>query len=577
MSGKLPSVLLLTTLFLVFSNVGYAYQNYSMGDAVPIYTGIVFPLNNVFERYEYHHLPFCKPKILVAGGRTLWDVVHGSVKRASDYKIYFAVNSTNSPLCQIILDKEGKKLFIDAIRQEYVFTMYIDGIEVTYPVGTMYKEGGFLLNTELFFKVFFTTNKITKVVVKSLGNKELLSSNDPETIEFSYNIIWIPTTNSRETPINTYDAFDFHELKIQWFSILNSLLLVVLLCGFVLFIITRTLRRDFQRYGSLEEEMDQDDSGWKRLHADVFRFPKNQMLLCAITGSGGQLLFIAFFMLTVVSMRIFNNSGETVIKSTVFLFLLTTPFSGFLSGCFYRKFEGKYWSRSVLLTFFVLLAPLLTVCFVVNVIASIYLLPYAVSWGSFVFYWIPFLAISLLLTLFGAIFGRRYGGSFDAPTRTKFVPREVPPLVWYRGTLMHVLAGGLLPFTAGYVELYYVLLGLCGHQSRIPISIVFMLFIVLIIVTACTNIALTYDRLNAENHKWWWSSALCGGSSAGYVFLYSIAFLFLQTHMRSVPHVLVYIGYTFFICHCLFLAMTTVGFCSSLLFVKQIYRYIKSD
>ncbi|ORC85363.1 putative endomembrane protein 70 [Trypanosoma theileri] len=577
MFGRLRLVILLTALFLGFPNVGCAYRNYNKGDTIPIYTGVVFPVNSGFERYEYYSLPFCKPKVLTTEGRTIWDVFHGSVKRTSDYKIYFEVNSTNSPLCQIVLDKSEKKLFIDAIGQDYVFTMFIDGIEVTYPVGSVSREGDVILNTGLLFKVFFITNQISKVIVESSSNRKLSLSNDPEEIEFFYNILWIPTSNSRSIPISVYDFFDFNELKIQWFSILNSLLLVALLCGFVIFILTRTLRHDFKRYGSLEEEMDQDDSGWKRLHADVFRFPKNMMLLCAIIGCGGQLILIAFVILTIMSMKIFYNSGETTINFMMILFLLTTPVSGFLSASFYRKFDGKHWSRNVLLTFFVLLVPILIVSLVINVIASIFLLPYAVSWGSFLLYWITFLVITFLLTLFGAIFGRRYGGNFDAPTRTKFVPREIPPLAWYRRNLIHILVGGLLPFTAVYIELYYVLLGLTGHQSRTPVVIVYMMFIVLIVVTASTNVALTYDRLNAENHKWWWPSALCGGSSAAYVFVYSIVFLFLHTHMRSIPHVLIYIGYTFLICHTLFLAMTTVGFFSSLLFVRQIFRYIKSD
>ena len=59
-------------------------------------------------------------------------------------------------------------------------------------------------------------------------------------------------------------------------------------------ILIRTLRRDIARYNS---EMSIDDSveetGWKLVHGDVFRPPKNSRLFVAIIGSGIQLFFMA--------------------------------------------------------------------------------------------------------------------------------------------------------------------------------------------------------------------------------------------------------------------------------------------
>lgn len=51
---------------------------------------------------------------------------------------------------------------------------------------------------------------------------------------------------------------------------------------------TRVLKSDFARYNIEDEEdaddLDSDDNGWKIIRTDVFRFPPNKNLFCAILG-----------------------------------------------------------------------------------------------------------------------------------------------------------------------------------------------------------------------------------------------------------------------------------------------------
>lgn len=51
---------------------------------------------------------------------------------------------------------------------------------------------------------------------------------------------------------------------------------------------------------------------------------------------------------------------------------------------------------------------------------------------------------------------------FNAPTRTTKYPREIPPLPWYRHTLPQMLMAGFLPFSAIYIELYYIFASVWG-------------------------------------------------------------------------------------------------------------------
>lgn len=63
---------------------------------------------------------------------------------------------------------------------------------------------------------------------------------------------------------------------------------------------------------------------------------------------------------------------------------------------------------------------------------------------------------------------------------------------------------GFLPFSAIYIELYYIFASVWGHQIYTIYSILFIVFIILIIVTAFITIALTYFQLAIEDHEWWW-------------------------------------------------------------------------
>lgn len=78
---------------------------------------------------------------------------------------------------------------------------------------------------------------------------------------------------------------------IHWFSIINSLMIVLFLTGMVAMIMLRTLHRDIAKYNQLESaEEVQEETGWKLVHGDVFRPPPRASLLATYVGTGVQLL-----------------------------------------------------------------------------------------------------------------------------------------------------------------------------------------------------------------------------------------------------------------------------------------------
>ena len=114
-------------------------------------------------------------------------------------------------------------------------------------------------------------------------------------------------------------------LEIHWFSIINSCVTVLLLTGFLVTILMRVLKNDFIKYSHDEESTDdQEETGWKYIHGDVFRYPPHKSLFCAVLGSGTQLFTLAIFIfmlalvilqpLSIVSLKASTELGELASK-----------------------------------------------------------------------------------------------------------------------------------------------------------------------------------------------------------------------------------------------------------------------
>ena len=66
-----------------------------------------------------------------------------------------------------------------------------------------------------------------------------------------------------------------------------------------------------------------------------------------------------------------------------------------------------------------------------------------------------FLTVGYPLTVIGGIFGKNWANGFDAPCRTKNIPREIPIVPWYRSGFAHCMVGGFLPFRYGVLHLSF--------------------------------------------------------------------------------------------------------------------------
>ncbi|RRT38196.1 hypothetical protein B296_00051380 [Ensete ventricosum] len=107
------------------------------------------------------------------------------------------------------------------------------------------------------------------------------------------------------------------------------------------------------RYAHDEESAeDQEETGWKYIHGDVFRFPQNKSLLAACLGSGTQLFTLTVFIFILALVGVFYpyNRGA-LFTALVIIYALTSGIAGYAATSFYCQLEGTNWVCLFLLFF----------------------------------------------------------------------------------------------------------------------------------------------------------------------------------------------------------------------------------
>jgi transmembrane 9 superfamily protein 2/4 len=193
------------------------------------------------------------------------------------------------------------------------------------------------------------------------------------TVVYTYDVIWersdVPWSQRWDIFLMSGDDDDIH-----WFSIINSLMIVLFLTGMIAMILVRNLYRDIARYNSEEaaqaSEEAAEETGWKLVHGDVFRPPAGffgPMFLSVFVGSGMQLLAMcaAALLFAVLGFLSPANQGS-LLTGFIVLFMCMGSFAGYTSARIYKMFRGKAWKRNTTLTAFAFPGTIYSVAFVLN-------------------------------------------------------------------------------------------------------------------------------------------------------------------------------------------------------------------
>eukprot|EP00882_Tetradesmus_deserticola_P008078 GHRQ01008508.1.p1 GENE.GHRQ01008508.1~~GHRQ01008508.1.p1 ORF type:complete len:612 (+),score=239.25 GHRQ01008508.1:279-2114(+) len=534
-----------------------ADHTYKQNDPVPLYAAKVGPFANPSETYEYYKLPYCKPKDGVRY-KTLGmgEVVDANRMVTTPYQLNFLVERKGEKTCEKTLTDEDMSKFRRAVMDDWYFQMYYDDLPVWGFIGKVEKiipkagqpEYKFFLFTHIDFEVKYNGDNVVEINVLTDPNQAVdISENTKDVkVQFSYSVKWTQTTITFDDRLQRYERFPLNpiHLEIHWFSIINSCVTVLLLTGFLATILMRVLKADFVKFSREDASMEEEESGWKYIHGDVFRFPPSKSLFCAFVGTGTQIFFLSLFIFALALIGVFYpyNRGA-LFTALIVLYALTACIAGYVATSYYVQMEGHGWVQNILVTCFCYCGPFFCMFMFLNTVAIVYRSTAALPFGTIVIILVIWGLVTIPLTVAGGIAGKNNKADFAAPCRTNKYPREVPELPWYRTAFPQMLMAGFLPFSAIYVELYYIFASVWGHKVYIIWSILLIVYIILIIVTAFITVALTYFQLAVEDHRWWWRSFLCGGSTAMFVYGYCFYYFYARSGMSGFMQTSFFFGY----------------------------------
>lgn len=550
--------------------------------------------------YDYYSLKFCKPK----GGvkpysENLGEFLRGDRIENSAYEISMLQEENCKVLCQQELLVKDVPLFRTAIKRQYHHNWIVDNLPaasilesdqyvttqfVGFPVGYIQDDTYYLYNHVNIILDYHTVdtdahrivgfyveplsvkhefsggdwngvgNPPKPVICKSSKHLDYDSVKDHQKVQagkviFTYDVEWRPSDVLWASRWDVYLSMN-HAVpdKVHWFSIVNSLLIVLFLAFMVAMILVRTLSHEINKYNKIptDEEAaneDREETGWKLVHADVFRPPSEYpMLFCVLVGTGVQLSICALLMIifSIIGFLSPANRGSIMMGMLLF-FVLMGSFAGFTSARLYKTFHGKQWQKCTLLTSLLFPGVVFIVFFLLDIIVWSYGSTGAIPLLSMIAVLTLWFGISVPLVFLGAYFGYKKD-PIEFPVITSNIPRPIPNQPWYLNPILCCCIGGILPFGACFVELFFVMSSIWLDQYYYVFGFLFVVYIILAITCAEITIVLNYFQLCSEDYRWWWKSFLTSGSTAIYFFLYSIAY-FARLESNMFVTYLLYFGY----------------------------------
>eukprot|EP00957_Ditylum_brightwellii_P160159 12193043-Ditylum_brightwellii.AAC.1 len=168
-------------------------------------------------------------------------------------------------------------------------------------------------------------------------------------ILYTYDVMW------QESPVAWSSRWDVYlnedhmvPAQVHWYSITNSILVVLFLSLLVVSILVRNLRKDIAGYNALvdltdeEKEEEMAESGWKLVHADVFRPPTDHpMLYCVFVGTGVQLAMSTFICIAFSAVGFLSPARRGSLMTAILVFyVLCGILSGYVSSRLFKSFRG---------------------------------------------------------------------------------------------------------------------------------------------------------------------------------------------------------------------------------------------
>lgn len=621
---------------------GVAPEEHKDLEPIAIYADLVESRKNPIP-YDYYDLPFCNEpdesnfKKKRRERKNLGSRLQGHDLRVAPFDLRVKVNKGCTVQCSTSMDTKNLRWIRKLVRAQYRVQLTLDRLPVLmrskeynyavrgYPIGFQapasfqsLETGEYYLFNHLKFIVTYhedpslfqgvrvvgfdvhpvsvthdipsgTTNEQTTVSTCDNGsvqndpNKYLplrVSGAEALSVVYSYEVEWV------ESDLTWADRWDVYLIgapddDLHYFSIVNSLMIVLFLTGAIGTIMIRTLKKDISIYNemeSLEDGAGTEETGWKLVHGDVFRPPQTMpMTLSVLVGTGAQICTAFGLAMMAAVLKWLNpiQKGQTL-TALLILYVLCGSVAGYVSSRLYKFTEQKAWKLNIIMTATALPGFFVSLFMLLNVWLTMVGAATAVSFFTIIKLFLLWTCVSAPLVFVGGALGLQ-AAKLEVPTKTNQIARIVPEVPWHVQPQYTIPMGGILPFGSVCIELAFIMSALWLHQIYYVMGFLFVVLLILIATCAQVSIVLTYLQLCAEDHRWWWTSFFQCASAGFYLFLYSLWFLSSRLDMVGVLPVVIYLTYMGMISICFGLVCGSVGFMAAFTFNRSIYGAVKVD
>nr|XP_023659902.1 transmembrane 9 superfamily member 4-like isoform X1 [Paramormyrops kingsleyae] len=596
--------------------------------------------------YEYYSLPFCQPEKVVYNAENLGEVLRGDRIVNTPYKVLMSEEYSCKVLCMkpnkpMRLSEKESRLVAQRILEEYYVHLIADNLPVAtrlefLPVGgprdteepkekeeqedVQFEHGyrlgfvdnnKFYLHNHLSFIIYYHKEEVEEneepsfrvvrfeVVPRSVRLEDLkpddwgdcsppgvslpleIEPKKENDVIFSYSVHWKESQVKWASRWDTY--LTMSDVQIHWFSIINSLVVVLLLSAVLSMIMIRILKMDIATYNKYDlcpvicQEETMEESGWKNIHGDVFRPPRYPMILSSLLGSGVQLFCMILIVIFMAMLGMLSPSSRGALMTTAcFLFMCMGVFGGYFAGRLYHSVRGKKWLKGAFCTATLFPAVFFGICFFLNFFIwgkhSSGAIPFS-TMGALLCMWF---GISMPLVCIGYFLGFRKQ-PYENPVYTNQIRRQIPKQHWYMNNFVGILMAGILPFGGMFIELFFIFSAIWKNQFYYLFGFLFLVFIILVMSCSQISIVMVYFQLCAEDYHWWWRTFIVSGGSAFYMLLYAIFYFFNKLDIVEVIPSLLYFGYSALMVLSFWLLTGTVGFYAAYAFIHKIYAAVKID
>lgn len=164
-----------------------------------------------------------------------------------------------------------------------------------------------------------------------------------------------------------------------------------------------------------------------------------------------------------------SNRGG-LLTTLLMLYVFMGSFAGYASARVYKLFNGKEWKQNTFLTATFFPGVMGLIFLSINAFVAANGSSTAAPITTLLALMLLWFGISTPLVFVGSYFGFKKD-TITVPVRTNQIARHIPEQVWYTHPAFSIALGGVLPFGAVCIELFFIMSAMWHYQVKYTCSV----------------------------------------------------------------------------------------------------------